>query len=151
VVAAGESFPLFDLISEAGETVRVSELRGAWFLLYWYPKADTPGCTAQALGLNDQIEVFGELGCSVYGASFDDAPTNAAFRHKHRLQFPLLSDVDGSVAVLLGVVESADADQPPRVAHLVDPDGVVAVRYEVDDPEFFAEHVLDDLERLLGG
>lgn len=118
-------------------------------LLYWYPKADTPGCTAQAQGLRDQIEAFDELGCVVLGASFDTPAENRAFQQKYRLPFRLLSDVDRSAALLLGVVDTLDCSHPRRIAHLVDPGGVVVKRYEVEDPEFFAEGVLDDLEERI--
>ena len=124
------------------------DVAGSWFLLYWYPKADTPGCTAQAQGLGDQIEAFDELGCRVLGASFDNPGDNAAFRTKYSLPFDLLSDSDGALARAVGAAE-AETTHPRRIAHLVDPAGLVARSYDVEDPEFFAESVLDDLEALI--
>ena len=149
MVDIGSSFPPFELRDQDGGLVSSQSLSDSWFLLYWYPKADTPGCTAQAQGLRDQIEAFEELGCVVLGASFDEPASNQAFREKYRLPFRLLSDTGHDVAVALGVVESHDTPYPSRIAHLVGPDGVVVKRYAVEDPEFFAEDVLDDLEAAL--
>ncbi len=148
MLEAGELIPDFELVDHDGNSVRSSDLAGHWTLLYWYPKADTPGCTAQAQGLRDQIEAFEDLDCVVYGASFDDPGDNSSFRGKYDLRFTLLSDRNHEVAVAFGVVPDADSSHARRVAHLIRPDGLVAVRYLVEDPEFFAESVLDDLERL---
>ena len=128
--------------------VSTDALRGSWYLLYWYPKADTPGCTAQAIGLRDQQDAFDHHGCVILGASFDEATANAAFRERYSLTFRLLSDLDHSAAIAQGAADAATA-HPRRIAHLVDPEGTVARNYDVEDPEFFAELVLDDLEQLL--
>jgi len=136
------------LPDQDGEKVSSGDLLGAWYLLYWYPMADTPGCTVQAEGLAAQIEAFDELGCEVLGASFDSPEANRNFRSKYRLPFRLLSDLDKSVARSFGAVgDSADAFAS-RIAHLVDPAGRVVRRYDVEVPEFFAELVLDDLEAV---
>lgn len=144
----GYQYPRFDLVDHDGVAFASDQVAGFWYLLYWYPKADTPGCTAQAQGLRDQIEAFDELGCRVLGASFDEPADNAAFRAKYSLPFPLLSDRGGTLARAVGAAEQ-DTTHPRRVAHLVDPSGVVARGYDVEDPEFFAESVLDDLEELI--
>lgn len=149
MVDAGSSLPPFTLEDQEGRTVSTAEMTGRWVLLYWYPKADTPGCTAQAQGLRDQIEAFDELGCAVFGVSFDTPEANMAFRHKYRLPFRLLSDVEHTVALSFGVVDDLATEHPRRIAHLVDPEGLVVKCYDVEDPEFFAETVLDDLEDAL--
>lgn len=134
----------FDLPDHNGESVRLPAM-GTWTLLYWYPKANTPGCVAQAEGIRDNYEAFERAGCTVYGASFDPPGNNRAFRAKYRLPFSLLSDQGGEVARRQGA--AGDGDRvAKRVAMLVDPDGTVVTRYAVDDPTLFAEMVLDDLE-----
>ncbi len=105
---------------------------------------------SRAEGLRDQYEAFEELGCQVYGASFDPPEVNAAFRARYELPFRLLTDQTHELAVQLGAATET-ASVPQRIAHLVDPSGIVVQRYEVDDPEFFAEHVLDDLEAIIAG
>ena len=124
-------------------------LTEGWLLFYWFPKADTPGCVAQAESIRDQWDAFTELGCTVYGASFDPPDTNRAFRNKYRLPFALLSDVDGTRAVELGAAEPA-ANHAQRIALLVDPTGAIVRRYDVGDPTRFADHVLDDREVAQG-
>lgn len=148
MVSVGESYPPFTLRDQDTATVGSSDVAGSWFLLYWYPKADTPGCTAQAEGLRDQYETFQELGCQVYGASFDPPEVNAAFRLRYDIPFRLLTDETHELAVRLGAATET-ASVPQRIAHLVDPSGTVIRRYEVDDPAFFAEHALDDLESII--
>lgn len=143
-----DSVPDFALQDQDGNTVSSQDLRGAWYLLYWYPKADTPGCTAQAESLAAQIETFEELGCAVLGASFDQPEDNRAFQERYHLPFSLLSDTTRKVAVAFGAADDADAVAARRIAHLVTPAGVVARHYVVEDPSFFAELVLDDLEAI---
>jgi peroxiredoxin Q/BCP len=143
----GENVEPFDLVDHDGSPFAHESLTG-WYLLYWYPKADTPGCTAQAEGLRDQLEAFDDLGCTVLGASFDPPEVNAAFRSKYSLRFTLLTDRSRQVARTFGAVLDTDQSHPSRIATLVDPSSTAAMIYQVTDPEFFAESVLDDLERL---
>lgn len=144
----GATYPSFDLVDEAGVGVTNDDLADSWFLLYWYAKADTAGCTAQAQGLRDQVESFDDLSCRVLGASFDDPAANRAFKARYSLPFTLLSDSDHALALQVGAAR-ADTTHARRIAHLVDPSGVVRQTYDVEDPEFFAEKVLDDLEALI--
>lgn len=139
--------PAFTLPDQDGTATTLDELRGRWVLLYWYPKADTPGCTAQAQGLRDQHEAFEELGCTVLGASFDPQEDLVAFRAKYDLTFDLLSDPDRRAGRAYGVAgDDGTGRYAARTAFLIDPDGVVRRRYEVETPEMFADEVLDDLE-----
>jgi peroxiredoxin Q/BCP len=149
MISTGDSAPDFTLTDESGRSVSLSGLAGNWVVLYWYPKADTPGCTAQAEGFRDQIEAFNELNCVILGASFDEPSENFAFREKYRLPFKLLSDPNREVAHAYGAAAELDTPHAKRVAHLISPEGVIAKSYEVSDPGFFADQVLDDLEDLL--
>lgn len=151
-LAAGAPMVRFDLPDQAHRRVTSGSLQGSWYLLYWYPKANTVGCTAQAQGLQAQLDVFADHGCVVLGASFDSVDDLVAFRDGQGLTFDLLSDADRSSARAMGVAgPDGDASHAARVAFLVDPDGVVARRYDVEDPAFFAELVLDDLDGLSSG
>ena len=98
VVEEGRPAPDFTLTSDSGEAVTLSSFRGAPVVLYFYPRDDTPGCTAQACGIRD---VWGELerkGAVVLGVSPDSPKKHAKFREKYRLPFTLLSDEDHTVA-----------------------------------------------------
>ena len=97
----GDSAPAFSLPDQSGNVVSLAGLRGRNVLVYFYPKADTPGCTAQACGLRD---VAGSVGTTaIVGISPDPPKRLAAFDQKYSLGFPLLSDVDHSVAEAYGV------------------------------------------------
>jgi peroxiredoxin Q/BCP len=148
MIDVGDAAPTFELPDHRGGTVGEDDISGHWALLYWYPKADTPGCTAQAESLRDQIETFEELDCVVLGASFDEPAENRAFAERYRLPFRLLTDRDRTTAISFGAADDASAGHPRRVAHLIRPDGRIARKYEVAEPGFFAETVLDDLEAL---
>ncbi|MDQ1403465.1 MAG: thioredoxin-dependent peroxiredoxin [Actinomycetota bacterium] len=96
----GDKAPDFTLLDQAGNKVKLSDFKGRKVLVYFYPKADTPGCTAQACGLRD---VLGDVGdTAVIGISPDKPAAQAKFDTKYSLGFPLLSDLDHSVAEAYG-------------------------------------------------
>ena len=103
MVEEGKAAPDFELTSDSGETVRLASLRGKPVVLYFYPKDDTPGCTAQACGIRDAWGEFQRAGAVVLGVSPDDAASHAKFKEKYGLQFPLLADPDHAVAEEYGV------------------------------------------------
>jgi thioredoxin-dependent peroxiredoxin len=103
VVEEGKPAPDFELKSDTGETVKLSELRGKPVVLYFYPKDDTPGCTAQACGIRDAYGEFQRAGAVVLGVSPDDERSHVQFRDKYDLPFTLLADTDHQVADEYGV------------------------------------------------
>jgi peroxiredoxin Q/BCP len=103
MVEEGKPAPDFELTSDAGESVRLSSLRGKPVVLYFYPKDDTPGCTTQACGIRDVYADFRDRGAVVLGVSPDDAASHAKFKEKYSLPFALLADSDHNVAEEYGV------------------------------------------------
>jgi peroxiredoxin Q/BCP len=103
MVEEGKPAPDFELPSDSGETVRLSDLRGKPVVLYFYPKDDTPGCTAQACGIRDAYGEFERAGAVVLGVSPDDERKHVKFREKYDLPFTLLADTDHQVAEQYGV------------------------------------------------
>jgi thioredoxin-dependent peroxiredoxin len=103
VIEEGTPAPDFALQSDAGETIRLSELRGKPVVLYFYPKDDTTGCTTQACGIRDAYGEFERAGAVVLGVSPDDEASHVKFRNKYDLPFALLADTDHKVAELYGV------------------------------------------------
>ena len=99
----GTEAPDFELDTDAGERVRLSDLRGGPVVLYFYPKDDTPGCTAQACGIRDAWGEFEARGAVVLGVSPDTVESHVKFRDKYGLPFTLLADPDHEVAELYGV------------------------------------------------
>ena len=103
MIEEGQPAPDFELPSDAGETVRLSELRGKPVVLYFYPKDDTPGCTTQACGIRDAYGEFERAGAVVLGVSPDDEASHVKFKEKYGLPFTLLADADHEVAEQYGV------------------------------------------------
>jgi len=103
MLQAGDEAPDFSLESDEGETVTLSALRGRPVVFYFYPKDDTPGCTAQACSLRDSYGEIAALGAALYGISPDDGDSHRSFRVKFGLPFPLLVDTDHAVAELYDV------------------------------------------------
>jgi thioredoxin-dependent peroxiredoxin len=99
----GDLAPDFSLLSDTGETVRLSDLRGKRVVLYFYPKDDTSGCTTQACGFRDAYPVIEEQNALVLGVSPDGVKSHQKFKTKHNLPFTLLVDEDHSVAEAYGV------------------------------------------------
>jgi len=103
VIEEGQPAPDFELPTDDGETVSLSSLRGKPVVLYFYPKDDTPGCTAQACGIRDVYGEFEQAGAVVLGVSPDDERSHVKFKEKYDLPFALLADTDHSVAEQYGV------------------------------------------------
>ncbi|MGH2544525.1 MAG: thioredoxin-dependent thiol peroxidase [Ardenticatenaceae bacterium] len=99
----GDPAPAFELASDRGDTVRLSDLRGKRVVLYFYPKDDTPGCTTQACGFRDVYPEIEEKDAVVLGISPDSAASHQRFRSKFNLPFTLLVDEDHAVAEKYGV------------------------------------------------
>jgi peroxiredoxin Q/BCP len=147
MVEDGAQAPDFELASDSGETVRLSELRGSPVVLYFYPKDDTPGCTAQACGIRDAYDRFRERGAVVLGVSPDSEDSHRRFKDKYRLPFTLLADPDHRVAEEYGVwVEKTRFGKRrmgiERSTFVIAPDGTVARELRRVDPQTHADDVL---------
>jgi peroxiredoxin Q/BCP len=99
----GDPAPAFSLPDQAGDTVRLTDFAGRKLLVYFYPKADTPGCTTQSCAVRDAREDLAALGVDVVGISPDRPEAQSRFDEKFDLGFPLLSDPDHAVAEAYGV------------------------------------------------
>jgi thioredoxin-dependent peroxiredoxin len=150
MVEEGKPAPDFELTSDSGETVRLSELRGKPVVVYFYPKDDTPGCTAQACGIRDNYEAFGERGAVVLGISPDDESSHAKFKQKYGLPFTLLADPDHEVADRYGVWGERSMYGKTymgieRSTFVIDANGDVARVMRRVKPDTHAEQVLEAL------
>jgi len=99
---AGDRAPAFALRDQDGKTHRLSDYNGQAVVLYFYPRDETPGCTAEACSFRDHFDEITEEGAVVLGVSTDSAASHQKFRAKHRLPFPLLVDTDAKVATAYG-------------------------------------------------
>jgi peroxiredoxin Q/BCP len=102
-LAAGDKAPSFKIKTDDGGTVSASALKGVPYVLYFYPKDDTSGCTKQAIGFSERLKAFGKLDIPVIGISKDSLESHAKFRKKHRLKIALGSDPETEMARAWGV------------------------------------------------
>jgi thioredoxin-dependent peroxiredoxin len=152
VVQEGTPAPDFELTSDSGERVRLSDFRGKPVVVYFYPRDDTPGCTAQACGIRDSYPAFGEHGAVVLGISPDDESSHVQFKQKYGLPFTLLADPEHEVAERYGVWGERKAYGKTfmgieRSTFIVDPEGNVARVMRRVKPGTHAEDVLDALKK----
>ncbi|AUX44187.1 peroxiredoxin [Sorangium cellulosum] len=124
-LSVGETAPDFALQSQKREVVKLSDFRGKkTVVLFFYPKDDTPGCTAESCSFRDHHDTFAEAGAEVLGVSADSTTSHEQFAQKHRLPMTLLSDPGGETAARYGV-KSLFGLLPGRVTFVIDRDGVV--------------------------
>jgi peroxiredoxin Q/BCP len=147
MIEPGDKAPTFTLPDQHGNAVKLSSLRGRTVVLYFYPKADTPGCTTQACGVRDHAADYERLGAVVLGVSRDPVERVAAFDGKHSLGFTLLSDADHAVAEAYGVwVEKSMYGRKfmgtQRTTFVIDPKGKVTHVFPKVSPRAHDEQVL---------
>jgi thioredoxin-dependent peroxiredoxin len=152
MISEGETAPDFELPDQDGRPVKLSDHRGKTVVLYFYPKADTPGCTAQACGIRDRGDEYDAAGAVVLGVSPDDPGALRRFADKYGLPFTLLADADHSVAECYGVwVEKSMYGKKywgvQRSTFIIDPDGNVAHVLAKVSPKTHDDEVLE----ILGG
>ena len=150
MVAEGQLAPTFTLVTESGEELSLESLRGTPIVLYFYPRDDTPGCTAQACGIRDAWGEFEKAGAVVLGVSPDGEASHAKFKSKYGLPFTLLADTDHSVADAYDVwVEKQYNGKTymgvERSTFVIDAEGNLAKVFRRVKPAEHADQVLDAL------
>lgn len=147
----GMTAPDFSLPDQDKKIVSLSDYKGKWLLLYFYPKDNTPGCTAEACGIRDVWQDFLDAGIMVAGVSADSPKKHQTFIADHTLPFTLLSDKDRTVIqkyaaigektmfgkIYLGIL---------RISYLIDPKGKIRKVYEKVNPESHAQQILNDFK-----
>lgn len=142
----GDQFPTWELTDHTGAMVSSRELSGKTYLIWFYPKAMTPGCTAEGRGLRDQHAAYQARGVTVFGVSFDEPKANAEFARQEQFPFRLLSDRDRNLAIAVGAADTPDQAVARRVSYLVGPDGKVVKAYATVNTASHASDVLSDLK-----
>jgi len=145
-LCVGDVAPNFSLPSQLGGWVQLRDLLGAGeVVLYFYPKDNTPGCTAEAKAFRDSYETFKELGANVVGISSDSVDSHVDFASRCELPFTLLSDAGGAVRKLYGVPSTLGV-LPGRVTYVIDSQGVI--RYVFNSQLNSAKHVKEAIKVL---
>lgn len=130
-----DTAPVFSLKTHAGVDFDLTSRKGKWTVLYFYPKANTPGCTKQACAFRDGLDKIRALNADVYGISTDTVKDQASFHKEHRLNFTLLADSEAQVATLYGV-------KMPLLK--------IAKRWTfILDPELKIKHVMKDVDPVM--
>lgn len=147
--------PDFTLPDQNGQEHSLSQYRGQWVLLYFYPKDDTPGCTKEACSIRDAFPRFENLNIKVLGVSVDSSESHKKFAEKYALPFTLLSDTHKKVVTRYGVwaekmfsFMGREHEGIIRSSFLIDPTGTIEKIYTDVKPNKHAEEVLHDLKRL---
>ncbi len=153
MLTVGSQAPAFTLNDQNGEAHSLSEAKGSWVLIYFYPKDDTPGCTKEACALRDAFPAFKKLDALVYGVSVDSEKSHGKFVEKYQLPFVLLADTDKTMVEAYGVwgkkkFMGREYMGTNRMSFLIDPQGKIAKIYEKVKPETHADEVLADLKAL---
>lgn len=142
-VTPGTTAPDFSLVDETNRLHTLSNMRGSRVALYFYPKDQTPGCTAQACSIRDSLGELRDQNIHVWGISYDSPASHAAFKQKYHLTFPLLSDSNKEVAALYGVKGLLMAK---RVTFLIDEQGILVGIINDVDVKNHAQQILDTFE-----
>ncbi|HEY4499777.1 MAG TPA: thioredoxin-dependent thiol peroxidase [Candidatus Paceibacterota bacterium] len=145
--------PDFSLSDQNTKTHTLSDYKGQWTLLYFYPKDDTPGCTKEACTIRDNFPEFKKLKIQVFGISVDSVKSHKKFSEKYKLPFTLLADENKEVVKKYGVwakkkFMGREYMGTLRTSFLIGPKGKIAKIYENVKPEFHAEEVLKDITIL---
>jgi peroxiredoxin Q/BCP len=146
-LAVGAPSPELEGVDQNGAPLRLKELRGQPLLIFFYPKAGTPGCTKEACALRDVWQSYQKAGVRAVGVSHDTVADQAAFAREHGFVFPLISDTDGRWGKAFGVPLRAWTFYS-RVSFLIGRDGKVAKTYLDVDPGVHARQVLADAASL---
>jgi len=147
MIQEGSQAPDFELQDDAASPVKLSSLKGKTVVLFFYPKADTPGCTTEACEFRDTVSDFAKHGAVVIGISPDKPTAQAKFKSKFELSFPLLADTEHQVAEAYGVWQEKSMYGKKymgiaRTTYVIAPDGKVKKVFEKVKPEGHAAEVL---------
>jgi len=150
----GSKAPAFTMVSDSGKKTKLGDFKGQPIILYFYPKDDTPGCTKEACAFRDASAKLKELGAVVLGVSEDDEASHAKFRDKYSLNFPLLADLDHSVAEIYGAWREKNmygkkSMGVQRSTYLIGADGTVARVWKKVSVEGHDSAVLQALKGLV--
>lgn len=140
----------FSLKDSNGAVHSLEDYRGSWVVLYFYPKDDTPGCTAEACSLRDARDTLAEMGAQIIGISRDEPSSHEKFKQKYSLNFTLLADTDATVIRQYGAwgKKMFGKEGILRKTFLIDPSGQVVKVYGRVTPVGHGEQVIADLKAL---
>lgn len=143
----GDKAPPFQVKNQDGKDFDLVERQGLWTVLYFYPKADTPGCTKQACAFRDNLNEVRDLGAEVFGISVNSQEEQKKFHDKHQLNFVLLADDKGKVGELYGA-KTTKSEMSRRWTFIIGPDLTILDIDRNVDPVKDPKHVVSRLKSL---
>ncbi len=147
MLAVGAPAPAFSLPNQNGEVISSSALQGHWYVIYFYLKDDTPGCTKEACSFRDRLHELQAMDVRILGVSFDSVASHWAFAEKYHLSFDLLADPEGRVIRAYGATSPVPGFAR-RVSYLVDDAGVIRKAYPDVTPSAHAGEIIEDVRAL---
>ena len=149
----GVQAPEFTLPDQEGNEHNLTQYRGQWVVVYFYPKDDTPGCTKEACSFRDNFEALKERGIVILGISKDSVTSHQKFTQKYDLNFTLLSDESKKVIQSYEAwgkkkIMGREYDGTFRITYVIDPEGIIRKVYEQVKPEEHAEEILRDITQM---
>ena len=153
LLKAGNPAPDFEAQTDRGETFKLSDLFGKPLVLYFYPRADTPGCTKEACGFRDDFSAYKKNGVEIVGVSPDTVKKQSKFKDKFELPFTLIADEDHRIADLYGVwglkkFMGREYEGVHRVTYLIDAEGEIVHVFEKVKPEEHSAEILAMLDTV---
>lgn len=145
MLKVGDTAPDFRVPDHTGKERTLGEFRGKKVVLYFYPKADTPGCTAESCGFRDKLADYGKKNVQILGVSVDPPADNAAFVKKYNLTFPLLCDTTRSLSLAYGAVPDAKAQYANRITYVIDENGKIEQAHAKVDAKNHPATLLESL------
>ena len=147
---AGDKAPSIEALDQFGKRISLSDFAGSKVILYFYPKDDTPGCTAEACSLRDNNTILLEKGFKIIGVSADDAKAHVKFTEKYKLPFPLIPDTDKKVIQDYGVwgrkkFMGREYDGIIRTTFVISEDGHILKIFEKVDTKDHADQILSEI------
>lgn len=152
ILKPGDMAPDFELSSDRGEPIKLSDFRGQTVVLYFYPRADTPGCTKEACAFRDDYRIYEERGVVILGVSPDSVKKQAKFKEKYSLPFTLLDDTEHEVSEAYGVwglkkFRGREYMGVLRTTYLIDADGKIIDVFEKVKPAEHSQEILEALDK----
>jgi thioredoxin-dependent peroxiredoxin len=143
ILTEGTIAPDFEVPDENGKRHTLKEYRGRKVILWFFPRASTPGWTSEGQGFRERIEEFKKRNIVVLGASTDTAEDNRAFKTKHSFPFPLLCDTDGKLTLMYGASGFENAAFSNRITYVIDEKGIIEKAFNKVIPANHAEELLE--------
>ncbi len=141
----GDTAPEFRVRNHKGEWITLNDFLGKKVVLWFYPKADTPGCTAEGCGFRDRAPKYTEKNTVILGVSFDTVEENKAFVDKFSFNYPLLCDTERQIGMSYGACKTSKDNNASRIGYVIDEKGKVLKAYPKVDAKTFPETVLNEI------